>query len=129
MRDIVDGTVDINDVLVVISRTNFDPTIDSQWQGIWLGYRSGGLGSHPEWRGYSDEDEQKFRDVSLALLHQGKFHQPRRFGAYPARLPYFWLDVTIPVEELENNPAAKNAWERFVMLAGLGGNNLNATHT
>ena len=128
VRDIVDGTVSIDDVLVVISRTSFDPRDDAQWRGIWFGYRSGGTGSHPEWSGYSDEDEQKFRDVSLDLWHYGKFHQPRLFGAHPRRLPYFWLDVTLPIEELENNPAAKLAWEKFVTLAGLGGTNLNINH-
>ena len=125
VRDIVDGKVHIDDILVVISRTNFDPRDDNAWRGIWLGYRSGLMGSHPEWRGYPDEDEQKFRDVTLDLLYYGKFHQPRQFGAHPKRLPYYWLDVTVPVEELENNPAAKIAWERFVTLAGLGGTNLD----
>lgn len=128
VRDIVDGTVSIDDVLVVISRTSFDPNDDAQWSGIWKGYHSGGSLSNPEWRGYSCEDESKFRDVSIALWDQGKFHQPRMFGAHPRRLPYFWLDVTIPIEELENNPAAKKAWEKFVILAGLGGNNLDANH-
>jgi hypothetical protein len=43
IRDIVDGVVDINDVLVVIARTNFDPYDDAAWAGIWAGYhdRSG----------------------------------------------------------------------------------------
>ena len=31
VRDIVDGKVDINDVLVIIARTNFDPRDDDQW--------------------------------------------------------------------------------------------------
>ena len=37
VRDIVDGTVDIDDVLVLITRTDFDPRDDTQWQGIWKG--------------------------------------------------------------------------------------------
>lgn len=127
VRDIVDGVVDIDDVLVVISRTNFDPRVDEEWTGIWRGYHGMSL-SKPEWRNYPPEDEQKFRDVSIALLTRGKLHQPRQFGAHPSRLPYYWLDVTIPVEELENNPAAKNAWERFVILAGLGGTNIDSNH-
>ena len=121
VRDIVDGKVDINDVLVVISRTSFDPNDDAQWSGIWRGYHSGGSLSNPEWRGYSNEDESKFRDVSIALWAQGKFHQPRMFGAHPRRLPYFWLDVTLTSEDLENNPAAKVAWEKFQTIASLGG--------
>ena len=36
VRDIVDGTVDIDDVLVLITRTDFDPHNDDQWSSIWL---------------------------------------------------------------------------------------------
>ena len=38
VRDIVDGKVDIRDVLVIITRTDFDPRNDDQWAGIWTGY-------------------------------------------------------------------------------------------
>ena len=37
VRDIVDGVVDIDDVLVLITRTDFDPHDDQQWRGIWIG--------------------------------------------------------------------------------------------
>lgn len=121
MCDIIDGKVDINDVLVVISRTNFDPRVDEQWKPIWQGYRTMSGWSRPEWIMYPEEDEAKFREVSITLLEQGKFHQPRQFGAHPKRLPYFWLDVTLTSEDLENNPAAKVAWEKFQTIAGLGG--------
>lgn len=36
VRDIVDGVVDIDDVLIIISRTDFDPRNDVQWESIWL---------------------------------------------------------------------------------------------
>ena len=127
VRDIVDGKVDINDVLVVISRTDFDPHDDKEWAGIWRGYHSGGW-SRPEWANYPPEAEQKFRDVSCALWDKGIFHQPRKFGAHPRRLPYYWLDVTLTTEDLENNPAAKLAWDKFQTLAGLGGIELHDHH-
>jgi hypothetical protein len=41
VRDIVDGVVDIDDVLVLITRTDFDPRDADQWQGIWVGYGGG----------------------------------------------------------------------------------------
>ena len=41
IRDIVDGKVDIDDVLVLITRTDFDPRDADQRQGIWLGYGGG----------------------------------------------------------------------------------------
>jgi len=125
--DIVEERVDINDVLVIIARTKFDPNNDEQWAGIWDGYCLGGL-SNPEWSHYdynSKEDEAKFRDVSIELWEQGKFHQPRQFGAHPARRPEYWLETCLPSSELERNPAAKIAWEKFQVVAGLTNVKLN----
>lgn len=132
IRDIVDGKVDIDDVLVVIARTDFDPHDDKQWQGIWRGYGGGTeldsvsmifSSSNPEWAGYEDEDQ--FRSVSIELWESGKFHQPRKFGAHPSRLPYYWLEAILPSDELDSNPAAKMAWEKFQMIAGLANVKLN----
>jgi hypothetical protein len=119
--DIVEGRVDINDVLVVIARTNFDPNDDEQWKGIWEGYCYGGM-SAPEWGHYSfdsKEDEDKFRSVSIDLWDQGKFHQPRKFGAHPHRRGEYWLETCLPDSELERNPTAKIAWDKFQVVAGL----------
>lgn len=123
VRDIVDGVVDIRDVLIIIARTDFDPRDDKQWASIWQGYGGGtGRGSiwtQPEWAEYPPEDEQKFRDVSIELWNTGKFHQPRQFGAHPSRRPEIWLETVLPSEELEKNPTAKRAWENFQTVAGL----------
>jgi len=115
IRDIVDGTVDIEDVLVVISRTDFDPHNDEQWQSIWSGYHW----NNPEWAGYPDEDEDRFRSVTIELWESGKFHQPRKFGAHPRRRSEYWLETFLPDEELARNPAAKVAWDKFQIVAGL----------
>jgi hypothetical protein len=119
VKDIIDGQVDINDVLVIISRTDFDPHNDDQWRGIWEGYTIRGGWSAPEWYGYKDEDEDRFRSVSIELWEMGKLHQPRQFGAHPSRRPEIWLEAVLPSSELENNPAAKMAWEKFQTIAGL----------
>jgi len=119
--DIVEGRVDADDVLVVITRTNFDPHDDGQWGGIWDGYTLGGL-SNPEWVNYdyhSKEDEDRFRSVSIMLYDDGKMHQPRKFGARPARRPEIWLEAVLPSSELEKNVAAKDAWDNFQVIAGL----------
>ena len=119
--DIVEGRVDTDDVLVVITRTNFDPHDDGQWAGIWDGYTLGGL-SNPEWDNYdfnSKEDEDRFRSVSIMLYDDGKMHQPRKFGARPARRPEIWLEAVLPSSELEKNVAAKDAWNNFQVIAGL----------
>ena len=119
--DIVEGRVDIEDVLVLITRTNFDPRDDEQWQGIWEGYTLGGL-SNPEWADYdlhNKEHEDKFRSISCMLYEDGKIHQPRKFGAHPRRRPEIWLEAVLPSSELETNPAAKKAWDNFQVISGL----------
>ena len=123
VRDIVDGKVDIDDVLVIIARTDFDPNDDTQWSGIWQDYGGGQTFgdpfSNPEWMNYPPEDEHKFRQVSVDLWEQGKFHQPRKFGARADRRSEIWLEAVLPSEELERNIPAKDAWEKFQMVAGL----------
>ena len=127
IRDIIDGQVEIKDVLVIVARTNFNPHSDEQWKAIWQGYGGGsdnpsrfvGMFSAPEWSAYSVTDEQKFRDVTLELYDAGKLHQPRQYGAHPRRLDYFWLDTFAPNEEIAKNPAAARAWDNYKLLAGL----------
>lgn len=134
VRDIVEGKVDINDVLVIIARTDFDPRDDEQWQGIWQGYAGGSNrgsmirmfgGSNPEWHGYGDEDEDLFRKVSVDLYEMGKLHQPRQFGSHPRRMPYIWLETVLIDEDLKNNSAVNAAWDQFQILAGLANIKLN----
>ena len=126
VRDIVEGEVDINDVLVLITRTDFNPNVDEEWKSIWVGYGggNGGMGSiwsRPEWGSYTAEDEQKFRDISIELYNTGKMHQPRQFGSHPRRMPYIWLEAVLPNTELNSNPALKKAWDSFQTVAGLSG--------
>ena len=126
VRDIVDGTVDINDVLIVIARTDFDPHDDAQWSSIWEGYHDSYGLSNPEWRNYSPEDEDRFRSVSIELWETGKLHQPRKFGWHPRRLPYIWLETVVTDSDLSNSPAVKDAWEKFQTVSGLKGTPLKA---
>lgn len=123
VRDIVDGVVDIKDVLVLITRTDFNPHDDEQWGNIWDGYGGGRTygspWSRPEWGMYGPEDEAKFRQVSIELYDTGRMHQPRQFGAHPSRRPEIWLETVLPSSELEKNPSAKAAWEKFQTVAGL----------
>ena len=127
VRDIVDGEVDIKDVLVIITRTNFDPNVDEEWKSIWKGYgggqNMGSIWSRPEWAGY--DDESKFREVTLELYNTGKMHQPRQFGSHPMRRPEIWLEAVLPDSELQKNPAVKKAWDKFQTLASLSSVELN----
>ena len=112
VRDIVEGRVNIHDVLVLIARTDFDPTVQQEWDSIWDGYNS----YNPEWAGL-DEDDVK--SVVMQLWRDGLIHQPRKFGAWPRRRPEYWLEAVLPSEELERNSAAKDAWDKFQVIAGL----------
>jgi len=125
VRDIVEGCVDIADVLVLITRTDFDPRDDAQWQGIWKGYRFGG---NPEWYEYEDADEDRFRSVSIELWESGKLHQPRKFGWHPARRPEIWLETVLPDSEMQSRPAVKAAWDQFQTIAGLTSTKLDKSY-
>jgi hypothetical protein len=116
VRDIVEKRVNIDDVLVIVARTDFDPTVEEHWQAIWRGYNGHNPFSNPEWDGL-DHDQTK--EVVLDIWNRGLLHQPRRFGAHPSRRSEFWLEAVLPSEELERNPAAKRAWDQFQVVAGL----------
>jgi hypothetical protein len=121
VRDIVEGTVSIDDVLVVITRTDFDPHDDEQWKGIWQGYTLGGL-SNPEWADYdlnNKDHEDKFRSVSVMLWDDGKLHQPRKFGARAHRSREVWLDVIPSDGDSVTNVAVKEAWNTYRVLREL----------
>jgi hypothetical protein len=112
VRDIVEGRVNINDVLILITRTDFDPTVQEQWDSIWIGYQS----MNPEWYGL---DHDAVYAVVMDLWNRGLVHQPRKFGANPVRRREFWLEAVLPDSELENNTAAKAAWDQFQVISGL----------
>lgn len=121
--DIVEGTVNMDDVLVVISRTDFDPHNDEQWKSIWRGYTDGRGFSAREWYHYDFDDEaaeQKFRAVTIELWNQGKLHQPRQFGAHPARAREHWVDTGPLGYELFVKPeAVQEAWRNYQVLSNL----------
>jgi hypothetical protein len=112
VRDIVEERVDIEDVLILITRTDFDPTVQEQWDDIWTGYTS----INPEWY---DLDHDAVYAVIMDLWASGRIHQPRKFGRNPARRREFWLETVLPDSELVSRPAVKEAWDQFQMLAGL----------
>jgi hypothetical protein len=112
VRDIVEQRVNINNVLVLITRTDFDPTVPEQWDSIWDGYNS----YNPEWHGL---EHDAVYAVVMDLWNTGRIHQPRKFGAWPQRRPEFWLETVLVDEDIETRPAVKEAWDNFQVLAGL----------
>ena len=125
VRDIVDGHVSIDDILVIVARTNFDPHNDEQWQDIWSGYGGGNGGtgsiwSRPEWGSYPTEDEAKFRDISIQLWEQGKLHQPRQYGTNTHAVAQTWVDTEPLDSDHYSDPVAvKEAWNNYKILKTL----------
>lgn len=117
--DIYEGRVKLEDVMVVVARTNVDPEDDEQWSAIWQGYHHGGAWNHPEWAHLGDEAEVDVREICIDLKRMGKLHQPRQFGAHPMRMNEYWYDVVLPSEVHNNNPVVKQAFEQYQILAGL----------
>jgi len=119
VKDIVLEKVDPDDVLVIVTRTMFDPTNDEHWNAIWDGYISSYI--------WADQinNETKFKDVTIELYHQGKLHQPRMFYKQPYGIKNnfhkmnHWLETVYPKEVHQENAALKQAWERYQILSGL----------
>lgn len=113
VKDIVDGTVDLSEVLVIIARTSFNAKISTDVDFIYNGYiDTGAWDSDPEFK-------DKYYSVIHSLWNQGKLHQPRSFGARPVIRSEYWLEAVLPSTELERNTAAKEAWKNFICIAGL----------
>lgn len=118
IADIISGAVKQEDILIIITRTDFDPHNDDHWENIWGGYtRGNGFASSP-WSNFSDRKEE-VRELVQLLHDQGKLHQPRQYGAHPRSSNHAWLDVILPEEDLHNKPAVKKAWENYQLIAGL----------
>ncbi len=122
--DILDGNVDIDQILVIISATNFDVNSDEQWRDIMFGYTVDPLRS--VWSSIIDK-EKEIRSLTQRLVSEGKLHQPRMFGS-TIRSAYrenhgriHWLDVVIPDPDMEKNPTVKQAWDHYCLVAGLAG--------
>ena len=121
VRDIYNEVVNMQEIMVVISRTNVDPEDDAQWANIWQGYAGDGNGSiwsNPEWYEYQDR-EAEFREICVQLKKTGRLHQPRQYGAQPQRMNKYWYDVVLTPEDLRMSPAAKKAWDNYKLIAGL----------
>ena len=123
VKDIYEGVVDIDDVVVVVARTDFDPADDAHWKSIWEGYAGGNavgsIWSNPEWSNIPAEDERAVRDICISLKNSGKLHQPRQFGAHPRRMTQYWYDMILTDDVVQSNPAAKKAWDNYKTIAGL----------
>lgn len=116
--DIYTGKVKESEVLVIVARTNFDPMVDNEWDNIWEGYTRDVGWTVQEWTNFKDK-ETEFRELITRMYNQGKIHQPRKFGTFVTRTPYYWYDLILTPDVIETVPSAKRAWENYKLIAGL----------
>lgn len=90
--DILRGEVDPEDVLVIVSGTDLDPTKPKQWSSIWRAYTTINYWSRHYWRQYIDEEE-RVKELVTELYLAGKLHQPRQFGAPHVPTNHVWRDL------------------------------------
>jgi hypothetical protein len=113
IRDIVNGTVDQDDVIVIVSGTRF--TTQEQLVGIVAEYM---------WRDnyLLGLDEAACQGVASVLFREGKIHQPRNFGTYRSMMPEgaVWADL-LPTGGHED-PMVQEAWQAYRGMLGLTGN-------
>ena len=113
-RDIMDGHVQEHDILVIVTRTDFDPHNDRDWDQIYQGYTT-------TWAplGFT---ESEWRDLATRLYDTGRLHQPRQFGK---EYPYMsvndghWMELLRMPDQMQRNPAVQHAWEQFCVVARL----------
>lgn len=114
VRDIVNGTVDINDVVVIVARTMMKT--EDHVRGVvetYMGRREylGGL------------DEDKCQEVALKLYRSGKLFQPRNDGHFPGSMvkeDYVWMDLFPTVNE--ENELVRKAWQQYQVALKLAAN-------
>lgn len=113
IRDIVNGEVDIDDVIVIVAGTRFET--QEQLVGIVNEYM------------YRDTylyglEESDCQGVASVLFREGKIHQPRNFGIYRSIMPEnaVWADL-VPTGG-HTDPMVQEAWQAYRGMLGLTGN-------
>ena len=111
IADIMEGTVDPEEVLLIIGRTDFnmnniDRLLDEYIcpRGPWY-----------------DFDRQKTKDLLIKFWYEGKIHQPRHFGTQPPAMPRAKVWAQIIYDQRDMPKAAQEAWDKFIVIASLFG--------
>lgn len=110
VRDIVDGTVDVEDVAVMICRTHIRNREDLEFV----------VDEYLSTPGYLwGLDKDKCLDVAYRLWDDGKIHQPRMYGVHYASRgeQHLWMDLYPSVKEV--SPMVEEAWNQYRMTLGL----------
>lgn len=117
LRDIVLGHVNIDDVVVIVTRTNLDR---EHIEGVIAeyAYRRDYLGGLPLDRCLA---------AAYELYDSGRLHQPRKYRVHRAHVPddSIWFDL-FPTA-LSDNEKVKMAWDKYRMALMLTGEIENNT--
>lgn len=113
LRDLVEKKVELSEVLVICSGTNFNPNNDEQWNSVWTGYRTKNGWSPTYWIDVNEKQEAIYREVACALLSSGVLHQPKQFGGFPQKSIYHWhLLVPVP-DNISLHPTVKKSYDHY----------------
>jgi hypothetical protein len=106
VRDIVNGKVNIEDVMCIIARTHI--THEDQIPEI--------IDAYSDRASYLlGLDISKCIDVGQEIYRRGLLHQPRRVGAHAPAISesFVWMDLT-PTKD-SDNPLVEKAWRDYMM--------------
>jgi hypothetical protein len=106
VKDIVDNVVNIDDVAVIITRTNM---LDAEMVGIVID-------QYLTFGPLVDMDSARCQEVAKQLWDSGKLHQPRQYGQSYASRPtgLHWMDLFPSI--VDQNPAVTDAWNNYQMM-------------
>lgn len=115
VRDIVNGEVSMEDVLVIVTRT--DIKNPEQLMAVVRTYLL-----YPDY--LKGCNEQRCYEVARRLWDSGRLHQPRQYNAHPTHISeaYVWMDV-VPTAK-DTDPAVLEAWQGYRMLLAMRGNTI-----
>lgn len=104
IRDIVQGTVDLQDVLVIISRTRCERF--EQFDAVINDY----MHDHTRFHGL---DKDRVKEIVAQLWDTGRIFQPRVMGMGMTQVParYTWMDVSPTVKDMDES--TKDAWDAY----------------
>ena len=109
VRDIVDGVVDINDVLLIVGRTRMPAREDCEWV----------IRQYLESHYLRGRDYGRCMEVGLALYDSCRIIEPRGVGAHAMQVPAecVWMDLFPTVKDV--SPMVQEAWDNYRMTLGL----------
>lgn len=111
LRDIVNGTVKLNDVMCIIARTHMITEEHVKNVITEYTYRQGYL---------SGLDPVKCEEIGIELWKSGKVLEPRANGISASQVPrdYIWMDL-YPTEADVTNDGVKEAWDAYRLMITL----------